>query len=65
MDVRSSSSVSSIITTTYNTISNRSHFPHVNKMNSSNFSKKYKIVYSSSSKGKYSLMEKKMIIKVV
>ena len=52
MDVRSSSSVSSIITTTYNTISNRSHFPHVNKMNSSNFSKKYKIVYSSSSKGK-------------
>ena len=52
MDVRSSSSVSSVITTTYNTISNSSHLPHINKYNGTNFVKKYRIVYSSSSRGK-------------
>ena len=52
MDVRSSSSVSSVITTTYNTISNSSNLPHINKSNGVNFNKKYRVVYSSSSRVK-------------
>ena len=53
MDVRSSSSMSSIISTTYNTISNS--LPHINKFKLTNkiIGKKFKIVYqSSSSRGK-------------
>ena len=52
MDVRSSSSMSSIISTTYNTISNS--LPHINKFKLTNKinGKKYKVVYPSSSRGK-------------
>ena len=52
MDVRSSSSISSVTTTTYNTISNS--LPHINKFNSCNKinGKKFKIIYNSCLRGK-------------